>query len=413
MKKIEILQLPPYYRPEQISSTHLSDDLNKAFYEAGFHTTAYAPMPCRGIDEETRKQFKKIKHEVLENGSIDLYRFPLFKEGKKPIGRAVRYILCNMIQYCKGVKAYNTSIIYAGSTPPTQGILCGKVAKRLSKKSGKKVPFIYHLQDVFPDSLVSSGLSSKGSLLWKVGRIIENVTYQYADTIIVISEDIKQNILAKGVSESKIQVVPNWIDTNAIRQIARSENKLFDEFGIDREKFIVVYAGNLGLAQGIDTFVDAAKKINDIEFLIFGDGSGKDEYINRCKGCDHIHFLPLMPSTRVSEVYSMGDIDLVACKPGTGAGAVPSKTFSIMATGTPVLLSFDSGTELWRLIEKNKCGICSHAGDAEELVSAIQYALRHPVDLRIMGKNARMLAENLYSKEIGTQRIVNIIKESV
>lgn len=413
MKKIEVLKLPAYCYPEQISSSHLIEDLNKAFYQAGFHTTAYAPTPCRGIDDETRKKYKKIKHERLENGSLDLYRFSLFKEGKNPIGRALRYVLSNLIQYYKGISAKNIDIIFALSTPPTQGILCGKVAKKLSKRYGYKVPFVYSLQDVFPDSLVSAGMTSKGSLIWRIGRKIEDITYRFADKIIVISDDIKKNILAKGVPEEKIAVIPNWIDTEKVYPVPRSENALFDELGIDRNDFIIVYAGNLGMAQGIDTFIDAAKQIDDVKFLIFGEGSSKEEYAKRCEGYKHIHMLPLMPRERVSEVYSMGDLSLVACKQGSGSGAVPSKTFSIMSTATPVLLNFDAGTELWNLIEANKCGLCTNAGKTQELVEAIRYAKQHSEELNVMGENARKCVEQNYSKETGTGRIINLMEETL
>jgi len=413
MGNIEILKLPPYSYPEQVSSSHLSEDMNEAFRDAGFHTISYVPTPCRGIDEKTRKKYKHIKHEQLADGSIDLYRFPLFREGKNLIGRALRYILCNFIQYYKGIRTKEIDVVFSGSTPPTQGILCGRVANKLSRVYRREVPFIYHLQDVFPDSLVSAGMTSKGSVIWKLGRKIEDRTYRYADKIIVISDDIRNNIIKKGVPENKIVVIPNWVDTNEVVPIPREDNKLFDEFSIERDKFTVVYAGNLGMAQGIDTFIDAAKQIDDVEFIIFGEGSSKEEYAERCKGYKNIHMFPLMPRNRVSEVYSMGDMCLVACKKGTGAGAVPSKTFSIMATGTPVLLSFDEGTALWDLIAENDCGLCTHADNVEELVLTINDIKNQQSRINTMGNNARACVKAKYSKEIGTSRIVSLIKECV
>ena len=413
MKKMEILRLSPYSYPERISSSHLSRDLNVAFKNAGFHTTVHTPTPCRGIDDETRKKYKAIRHEQLEDESIDLYRFPLFKEGRNPIGRAFRYAICNIIQYHKGIKENNIDLIFSGSTPPTQGLLCGKVAKKLSKRYGRRVPFIYNLQDVFPDSLVSAGLTTKGSLIWKIGRKIEDKTYSYADKIIVISDDIKKNILNKGVAEDKIAVIPNWIDTEEVHPVSREENRLFDELNIDRNSFIVVYAGNLGMAQGIDTFIDAAKQIPDIEFLIFGEGSCKEEYAEKASGYENIHMLPLMSSSRISEVYSMGNMCLVACKAGTGGSAVPSKTFSIMATATPVLLNFDEGTTLWNLIKENELGFCIKAGNVNDLVSAIHYAKANMESLSIIGKRARECVVQKYSKEYGTQQIIDVINQVV
>ena len=169
----------------------------------------------------------------------------------------------------------------------------------------------------------------------------------------------------------------------------------------------------MGSAQGIDTFIEAAKQIDDIEFVIFGDGSSKDEYKSKCDGKNNIHMFPLMPMTRVSEVYSMSNISLVACKKGMGSGAVPSKTFSIMASATPVLLNFDTGTELWNLIESNNCGICTSAGNVQELVNAMNYAKNHPEELLKMGVNARKCVENTYCKEIGTNKIIKSLTDAV
>ena len=80
------------------------------------------------------------------NGSIDIYRFKMYKEGKNPIGRAIRYVLCNLIQYTKGISFDNIDVLFSGSTPPTQGVLCGLVAKKLSRKYKRKVPFVYNGQ---------------------------------------------------------------------------------------------------------------------------------------------------------------------------------------------------------------------------------------------------------------------------
>lgn len=116
--------------------------------------------------------------------------------------------------------------------------------RRIIKKI-KHIPFVYNLQDIFPDSLVGTSLAQKGGLLWKIGRVIENFTYKHADKIIVISEDFKKNIMAKGVPEEKIVVVYNWVDQNAVVDVSKEENKLFDMYDLDRKKFYYEYSGTL------------------------------------------------------------------------------------------------------------------------------------------------------------------------
>ena len=173
---MKILRLAPYFTPEQISSTHLTNDLEQALCAAGFYTEVYCPTPTRGISSEVRAKYKKIKYEEQAGGKIIIHRFSMFREGRNPIGRALRYFLVNLIQYRKGSRAKDVDVILAGSTPPTQGLLCSLVKKKLSRKYKKPVPFVYNLQDIFPDSLVNARMTKKGSFIWKIGRKVEDFT---------------------------------------------------------------------------------------------------------------------------------------------------------------------------------------------------------------------------------------------
>lgn len=273
---------------------------------------------------------------------------------------------------------------------------------------------VYNLQDIFPDSLVGTGLAKKGGLLWKIGRVVENFTYRNADKIIVISQDFKRNIMAKGVPEEKIEVIYNWVDENAVQPVAKAENPLYEEFGLSREAFMVVYAGNLGNAQNIGIILDAAKLLNDngVQFVIFGTGGLEEEIRRRIaeEGLTNVRLLPLQPYERVSQVYSLGDACVVSCKEGLGGSAMPSKTWTIMSCGRPVIASFDEG-ELKEIIESGPCGVFTHAGKVEEFVAAVRSLMADRDRCEQMGRNARQfILENL-TKEVGTRRYVEVIKQ--
>ena len=373
---MKILKLPPYYYPEQVSSTHLSADLTEGFVSNGWFVENIVPMPCREISDELRYEYKHKRHEILYDGKVTVKRFPMFKEGRNPVIRALRYFLVNSIQNKRAKKAKGIDLVYGGSTPPIQGLLCGRVAKLLSRKYGRKVPFIYNLQDIFPDSLVTTGLARKDSLLYRIGSKIEKKTYQYADKIIVISNSMRKNILDKGVPESKIRVIPNWIDTSKVAPVAKDTNALFEEFGIPKEKFIVLYAGNLGAAQGTEVLIEAAERLKDhseIQFVIFGNGIDF-ETIQRKIHEEHLNnvFLhALLPQNRVSEVYSLGDVDIITCKKGTGMSSMPSKLWSIMACNTEIIASFDEESDLAEILHESQGGICVEPQNPAALAEAI------------------------------------------
>lgn len=373
---MRILRLPAYFYPEQMASTHLQNDRMEGFAAAGHTLVVYTPTPTRGIDRDTVERYKRIRYEELYDGKVQIHRFSLMQEGRNPLVRAFRYVLGCVIQYFKALKAQDIDVIYASSTPPIQGLMCRGIQKKLSKKQGRHVPIVYNLQDIFPDSLLTTGLTKKGSLIWKIGRAIEDKTYAVADKIIVISESFKQNIMKKGVAEEKIVVIPNWIDTDAVQPVPRQDNALIHEFDLDPQKFLVVYAGNFGAAQGASVVIDAAEILKDddrIQFVIFGGGSEFESAKNQVaeKQLSNVIINPLLPQERVAEVYSLGDVALITCKKGVGESGMPSKTWSIMACNTPIIAAFDTDSELAEILTKANAGFCVEPEDKQALASAI------------------------------------------
>ena len=405
---MKVLELPAYFQPESMSSAHLDENLRQAIVDAGMELVIYCPTPTRGITPDIRKEYKTRKQDILNGGSITVHRFPLYGEGKNPVLRALRYTISCVKQFNRAVfakDARSCDVMFITSTPPIKGAMAG-----LAKKFNHK-PMVYELQDIFPDSLAGSGLAKKDGVLWKIGRVIEDFTYRSSDRIIVISEDFKNNIMAKGVPAEKIKVIYNWVDENAVQPVAKDDNPLFEEFGLSREKFTVVYAGNLGNAQNINVVLDAAHELPEVQFALFGTGGLENEIRMRIQHEDmtNVHLNPLQPYERVSQVYSLGDVCVVSCKPGLGGSAMPSKTWTIMSCGRPVIASFDEG-ELKDILEKNNCGVFTHAGDLQEFMDGIRCLASEPSLCEEMGRNARQFILDNLTKETGTKKYVDVIK---
>ena len=384
------MKLGSYCYPERVASSHLTKDTHEAFEKAGIICEIHAPTPSRGIDKETRKKYKKIKYEEMNNGYVHIHRFSMFAEPKNSILRAFRYTLCIIRNFFNG-------LIMA-----------------LLKKF-KKFKIVYNLQDIFPDSLVNTGMTKKGSLIWKIGAWIEQVTYRAADKIIVISEDFKKNIMEKGVPEDKIEIVYNWVDENQVVNVERKDNILFDKYNLDRNKFYICYSGNVGYTQNMDMLVKVAESLKDnedIHFVIIGEGAYKSklEELVKKSGLSNITLLPFQDYSDISHVFSLGDAGLIISKKGVGTNSVPSKTWSIMSAERPVLASFDKGSELDSIITENNCGVCVEADDADELKKAILDLYNNKSSLSEKGKNGRKFVLDNITKEISTSKIVNVIK---
>jgi glycosyltransferase involved in cell wall biosynthesis len=399
-----------YFPPEKAASIYLTDNIVEDLANSGINVVVYTPIPTRGVDNEIRNFYKKNKIEYRCDNKLKIIRFRLYREGKKTIARAIRYFICNFKHFWHGL-TNKYDVYFVDSTPPTQGLVAGLL------KIIKGVKIVYNLQDVFPDSLVGTGITEKGSLVWRIGRILEQFTYTHCDKIIVISNDFKNNIIAKGVPEDKIEVIYNWVDEKAVVNVPRFENKLFDKYDLDRSKFYVTYNGNIGLTQNIDLLIDVAKELStnrNIQFVLVGDGADRKrlENIIRENHIDNIRLLPFQPYEDISDVFSLGDVSLIISKPGVGLNSVPSKTWSIMSASRPVLANFDEN-ELKDIIVGNHCGVFTKAGDKVALINAILHLYHNPNECKIMGENGRKFIETALTRKIGTTKYVNIIKNVV
>lgn len=410
---MKVVVLSTYYSPEQYSSLHLDSQRNEAFIRNDMEVLVNTPMPTRGISAELRELYSTERQcEQLHNGRMTIYRFPLMREGKKSIGRALRYVLACTKQLLWALfskVADSADLIFVSSTPPIQGAMAAII------KKVRRIPFIYNLQDIFPDSLVGTGMTKRGSLLWKIGRVIENFTYRNADKIIVISQDFKRNIMEKGVPEEKIEVIYNWVEEDAVVNIPRSENLLFERYSLDRNKFYITYCGNIGLTQNMDLLLAVAKDLlqySDIQFVLVGEGADKKRVEERvvAEHIENVTLLPFQPYEDISHVFSLGDIGLIISKPGVGENSLPSKTWSIMSAERAVVANFDRN-ELESIINDNQCGIFTEAGDSEAFKEAILKLYQHR-DLCVeMGRNGRQFVLANLTKEIGTRKTIEVIKQ--
>ena len=392
-----------YYHPEQCAGLFVIDDMTAEAALHGMESVITVPTPTRNVAPGA----KWDREETFCDGKVLVHRFRMYGEGKDPVLRALRYLLCEIVQlHFMLWKKYDVAFI--DSTPPIQGLKLPLV--RLLRKK----PVVYNAQDLFPETLSGTGLAKQGGLLWKIGMWVSNVTFRNSDKIIAISNDIKRSMVARGVPAEKIEVVYNWVDEKAVQPVAKEDNPLFDEFELDRNKFTIVYAGNLGNAQNIGIVLDGAKELPEVQFAMFGSGGLEKEVRKRIsdEGLTNVHLNPLQPVERVKYVYSLGDACIVSCKEGLGGSAMPSKSWSIMSCGRPVVASFDEG-ELKEILENNNCGVFSHAVNVKEFVAAIKQLATNKEKCEEMGKNARQFILDNLTKEVGAKKYVDIIKSVV
>ncbi len=409
---MKILFLNAYFYPENTAFGHLEQDIINGLVHAGHEVCVVCPIPSRGISAEEAKKYRDNKHEDFTH--IHVHRYWAPAEGSNPVVKAFRYLWCNFRGNQIARKYTDVDAVFAVSTPPTQGLFAGKVAGQLRAR------MVYSVQDLFPDSLVTSGLVRKHSLTFKLGEWISKKTFKRCTSIIALNDTVKKNLISEGVEEKKITVIGNWVDPETVRPIPRKMNLLFDDYHIDRDQFIVVYAGNFGASQGAKIILKAAEQLKDehsIHFAVFGGGAEFEEARRMVRNhqLSNVSIFPLVPEYRVAEAYSMGDIALITCKKGVSKTAMPSKTWNIMACNTPIIASFDTDSELAQIFEESGAGICVEPESVEALASAIEDAYHERKSIKRQNKpsNSRKYVIEHASKDNSVKKYIECIENRV
>jgi colanic acid biosynthesis glycosyl transferase WcaI len=255
--------------------------------------------------------------------------------------------------------------------------------------SKRSCPLVFNVQDIYPDVVVELGVLKPGPLLRATSKL-ERFCYEHADAVTVLSEDLKENVALKTDDPGKIRVIPNFVDIEAIRPLDR-ENSYRREFGLEN-KLVVMYAGNVGYSQALMPMVQAAASLGDepdVVFVINGGGVARPELEQQARGLPNVRFVDMQPAERLAEVLSAADIHLVPLKRGLAHASVPSKTYSILAAGRPLLASVDPDSEVARLVENAGCGIAVPPEDAESIAKAVRRLIQSPESMRTMGEAAR------------------------
>lgn len=232
----------------------------------------------------------------------------------------------------------------------------------------------FNVQDIFPYNAVFSGSIKRNGVIFKTLSAIQRYGYRHSDHIITISEDMKETLIADGVTENKVEVVYNW----------SYQDKMYENIDLSpvaymfhKEYFNVVYAGNIGVMQNVDLIVDAAKimvKDDDIWFHIIGNGVYKDKLEKRAKeyGIKNISFWPIQPPEFAPAIYSMADINVIPLVKNVYRTALPSKTATCLACKKPIIFAIGNNSKFANKVREEVGAPIAESDKPEELVSAIR-----------------------------------------
>ncbi len=276
--------------------------------------------------------------------------------------------------------------VLAMSPPLTLG-LTGRLVGMV-----RRGPLVFNIQDVFPDAAIETGAITNPRLIG-FARWLERFSYRHSDAVTVLSEDLLANLAAKlpPSQHAKLRVIPNFVDTEAIRPVDRM-TVYRAELGIGDEP-VVMYAGNVGYSQSLDLMLHAARRHPRAVFVINGGGSALESLRADAAGLANVRFGAYQPRERLSEVLGTADVHVVPLRGGLARVSVPSKTYSILAAGRPVVAAVDPGTEVANIVGEARCGLAVAPDDAEVFSAAVGELLDSD-DRSLIGDRGRRWVEH-------------------
>jgi colanic acid biosynthesis glycosyl transferase WcaI len=292
--------------------------------------------------------------------------------------------------------------------PPLQ---MGLMPWWLSRRQG--VPFIFHVQDLQVDLALKLGLLRQNGLSsWLPA--LEGWLLRKAAAITTISQGMAARLEKKGVPAARISLLPNWADLEDIRPLPR-ENPLSREFGLT-SNIVVLYAGNLGEKQGLETVLECAsltRKDSRLQYVVAGEGASKDRLLKLAGeySLDNLVFLSLQSKDRFPFLLAAGDIHLVVQKEEAGDLVMPSKLANILAAGRPFIASAWPETELARVAAASRAGVLVPPGDASALAQAVFRLTEDQETLEAMGVRGRRYAETHLERDGILQRLEELLHQ--
>lgn len=301
-------------------------------------------------------------------------------------GRFVNYLSYFLAAFWVSLRLPRADIVVALTDPPIIGLVAWATSKRMGAR------FVFLCQDIFPE--VATLLEDFRSET--VNTILQRVNcflVRRADRIIALGDTMKDRLVeGKGAQSSKISVIHNWADTEAI--VPAPKDNVFSRSHGLADKFVVMHSGNIGLSQNLDSLIEAASELRDepeVVFLFVGDGVRREALEREVarRALDNVVFLPYQPRATMRDSYATADVFIVSLKPGLAGYIVPSKLYGILASGRAYIAAVEPNTEVAAITGEFDCGSVIAPGDVGGLVHEITRFYRDRKLIEKLGGNAR------------------------
>ncbi len=403
---MKILLLTQWFQPE---SHFMGVPFARALMEKGHQVqvlTGFPNYPSGKIYNGYKVKF--IQKETVEG--IPVIRVPLYpSHDLSAVKRTLNYASFALAASTIGTWAIDKADVAHIYHPPASLGLPAYITKLF-----RKIPFLYDIKDLWPDTLTASGVFNN-----KTGiKIINewcNFIYRKADKIGVCTEGFKRKLIERNVPQKKVEVIYNWCDDNIIK-INKPNIELAEKYGIDKS-FNIIYAGNIGKAQRLDSVLESAKILKNnfdrIKFIFIGDGVELENLKNITKGnsLNNIVFISKQPVDKIADFFALADVLLVHLKKQELFEiTIPSKIQAYMAVGKPILNAVNGESK--EIVEISNSGISAEPDNPQDIADAVVKLYNMPKsDLSELGINGYNFYQSKFSMKAGIEKYERVFHD--
>jgi colanic acid biosynthesis glycosyl transferase WcaI len=378
---VHILLLNEYFPPDTSATAKCAAQVADAL-AVNHRVTVLAGRPSYDPTERHPRYF--LRREARGNLVVERVgstAYPRFQ-----MRRRVSNYLTYLALAIPRALSIPSDVVLAMTDPPIEGIVGALVAQL----SGR--PFVYNIRDMYPDMAVGGAIVPRGSFTarWEA---MHRWALRQAARVIVLGEDMRDRIVAKGVDPARVIVSRDGIEIP--ETLPSPDNAVAREIR-GQFRITLAHAGNLGFYGAWQTLVSAVRMLENegVGLVFIGEGAMKPQLETMAAGCHAIRFLPFRPASEIPLVLSSGDMHVVTVKRGLEGVVVPSKLYPILAAGRPVLGIAPEESDVVRIVRRTGCGIAADPDHPGAVADAVRSVLHNPEQLSRMARRARESASS-------------------
>ena len=402
---MRLLIISVQYAPEFTSNAIVITGLAQQLAARGRAVTVLAGTPHYQLPRVPPGYWwRPFRNEI--RGGVEVVRCWAFPGSKGKVAKFLNYASFTLTSLIAGMFTKRPEAVIIVSPPFWLGFIA------LLLRALRHCAVIYNAQDLFPDAYLASQEVRAGWLVRAMSGLMTRI-YRASDRIAVVTESFVEAIAARGIDRGKVVTIPNFVDTTAIKPLPRA-NSFRRRLGLD-DRYVIMYAGNIGYTHGTELLVDAAGKlasIPDVLFLVIGGGSKQADLV-RLANESHLanmQFLPTQPRELLPEMLAAADVFVLTSKPGVGKSSFPSRIYNYLLAARPVVASVDEDSDLAQVLRSGGAGIVTAPGNVEDLCQALT-TLYHDAALRErLGRSGAEFMAHHYSPQAVVEQYESLLK---